>query len=911
MRVTMHILEDLRTSLSGRYTIERELGAGGMATVYLAQDVKHDRKVALKVLRPELAAVIGAERFLAEIKTTANLQHPHILPLFDSGVADSSLFYVMPFIEGETVRDRLTRETQLPIADALRIAGEIAAALDYAHRRGVIHRDIKPENILLHDGSALVADFGIALAASKAGGTRMTETGMSLGTPHYMSPEQAMGERTIDARSDVYALGAVTYEMLLGEPPFTGPTAQSIVAKVISEKPARLTTRRDRIPAQVENAVLTALEKLPADRFASAAEFATALTNSGFVPTAKSGEAYGGGAVRRIASDVRSLSAFAIFGIVVAALAVITTRALTKTTAAVVPLRRLSAALPDSSPLDFFGPSLYGEGQPALAISRDGRRLAYVGRHNGTTLLFVRGLDEALVHPLAGTEGALQPFFSPDGEWIGFFAGEELKKIAVSGGAPVVLGRVSGPRGGVWTTDGRILVSNQESNVGTNLKWMPASGGSLTPVRGCSTTFYWPSLLPGERWVVGSSGERRLLLCSLDDARLFALGTNGTVRPDSVHPADLIGGSYPRYSLSGHLLYLVGNTLTALPFDPERLRVLGPPVPVMQSVRRESWDGAAQYAFADDGTLVFAPGADAGKGVFVRVDRTGRIADTLAVPVGDYFNIYMSPTGKRVAFSTYLPSGQQLVSLFDVERGLVRELPTNEETRFASWWPDGDDAIVHLGFGPGSFAWGSEASKAAARGGGSWRISFDGAGSRDSLLPPGLHIQEVSRDLKYFGVRKYGESPGVLLVTADRKQQQFLQADAGWPVFSPDSRWLAFASPAGLKISAVPPKGGLQTVGPASADEPEWSPRGDELYYRDGNRWMVMSVSAAGPGLTVGNPRLLFTGRFLNVRSKSYDVGPDGRFLLLLGPPEQTVDHLEVVTGFFTELQRRAPAGKK
>jgi eukaryotic-like serine/threonine-protein kinase len=233
-------LDRLAAALADRYRIERELGAGGMATVYLAHDLKHDRKVAVKVLRPELAAVIGAERFLSEIKTTANLQHPHILPLFDSGAADSFLFYVMPFIEGESLRDRLNREKQLPITDAVRIATEVASALDYAHRHNVIHRDIKPENVLLHDGQALVADFGIALAASKAGGSRMTETGLSLGTPHYMSPEQAMGQREITPRSDVYALGAMTYEMLLGEPPFTGPTAQSIVAKVMTEKPARL-----------------------------------------------------------------------------------------------------------------------------------------------------------------------------------------------------------------------------------------------------------------------------------------------------------------------------------------------------------------------------------------------------------------------------------------------------------------------------------------------------------------------------------------------------------------------------------------------------------------------------------------------------------------------------------------------
>ncbi|HEY6948075.1 MAG TPA: serine/threonine-protein kinase, partial [Gemmatimonadales bacterium] len=280
------LLDRLQSALSDRYRLEREIGAGGMATVYLAQDVRHDRRVALKVLRPELAAVIGAERFLAEIKLTANLQHPHILPLFDSGAADGYLFYVMPFVQGETLRDRMNREKQLPVPEAVRITIEVASALDYAHRHGVVHRDIKPENILLHDGSALVADFGIALAASKASGTRMTETGMSLGTPHYMSPEQAMGEREITPRSDVYALGAVLYEMLTAEPPFTGATAQAVVARVVTESPRPLIPQRHTIPPHVEAAVLTALEKLPADRFATAADFAEALKNTSYTSTA-------------------------------------------------------------------------------------------------------------------------------------------------------------------------------------------------------------------------------------------------------------------------------------------------------------------------------------------------------------------------------------------------------------------------------------------------------------------------------------------------------------------------------------------------------------------------------------------------------------------------------------------------
>src|SRR5258707_1046324 len=267
----------LSSALADRYRLERQLGAGGMATVYLAHDIKHDRHVALKVLKPELAAVLGAERFVVEIKTTAALQHPHILPLFDSGTADGFLYYVMPYIEGETLRTKLDRETQLGIEEAVRITREVADALDYAHRHGVIHRDIKPENILLHDGRPMVADFGIALALSAAAGGRMTETGLSLGTPHYMSPEQATAEKELSNRSDIYSLGCVLYEMLTGNPPHTGASAQQIIMKIVTEEAAPVTKLRKSVPPNVAAAVSKSLEKLPADRFANAAEFGAAL----------------------------------------------------------------------------------------------------------------------------------------------------------------------------------------------------------------------------------------------------------------------------------------------------------------------------------------------------------------------------------------------------------------------------------------------------------------------------------------------------------------------------------------------------------------------------------------------------------------------------------------------------------
>jgi serine/threonine-protein kinase len=270
----------IAAALADRYRIERELGQGGMATVYLAQDLKHDRKVAVKVLKPELAAVLGAERFLAEIKVTANLQHPNLLPLFDSGAADGFLYYVMPYVEGETLRSRLDRESQLPVDETIRLVTLMAGALDYAHGRGVIHRDLKPENILLQAGQPVIADFGIALAVAQAGGSRVTETGLSLGTPHYMSPEQAAGERDLDARSDQYALGAVAYEMLSGEPPHTGPTAQAIIARLMTEKPRSLRATRPNISPTLDAAVQRALAKAPADRFRSCGEFARVASDT-------------------------------------------------------------------------------------------------------------------------------------------------------------------------------------------------------------------------------------------------------------------------------------------------------------------------------------------------------------------------------------------------------------------------------------------------------------------------------------------------------------------------------------------------------------------------------------------------------------------------------------------------------
>ena len=410
----------LNAALQGRYAIERELGEGGMATVYLADDLKHERKAALKVLKPELAAVVGAERFLAEIKTTADLQHPHILPLFDSGEAHSFLFYVMPHVQGESLRERIDREKQLGVDDVLAITQKVAGALDYAHGNGVVHRDIKPGNILLSEqGEPLVADFGIALAVAQAGAGRITETGLSLGTPHYMSPEQATGDRDVDPRSDVYALGCVLCEMLAGQPPFSATTAQAVLVKILTTDAPSITSERRTVPPHVGHALAKALEKLPADRFASAAEFATALSDEGFTYRARTratAEVTAATLLRPGAwswlRDPRSLVA-------ALAIALAAWGWLRPTHEPGVPTR---AAVT--------GVDMTGDRGWRLAISHDGSSIPKVEEGS----IHIRPASDPEWRQVPNTEGSGDPTFSPDGQWVAFDDGGRISKVSISGG---------------------------------------------------------------------------------------------------------------------------------------------------------------------------------------------------------------------------------------------------------------------------------------------------------------------------------------------------------------------------------------------------------------------------------------------------------------------------------------------
>ncbi|MFN8980579.1 MAG: protein kinase domain-containing protein, partial [Gemmatimonadaceae bacterium] len=497
----------LRAALSDRYRVDRELGAGGMATVYLAHDLKHERDVAIKVLHPDLGAALGAERFLSEIKTTARLQHPHILPLLDSGAADGLMYYVMPYVRGETLRARLERETQLPIADAVRIATEVAEALQAAHALGIVHRDITPENILLQDGHALVADFGIALAVQTAGGQRMTQTGLSLGTPQYMSPEQAMGERTIDARSDIYALGAVTYEMLTGEPPFTGASVQAIVARILSEKPTAITTFRDMVSPSVERAVLSALAKLPADRPATAALFANALapseTSAPAVPPVAVPRA-GGSRRARVAATIAVVGAIGAGG-----------------------WWSGRATAPEAARWARFTQLTDASGvETSPAIAPDGESFAYASDARGSMDIYVQRVGGRAVQRVAGdsTVDETFPAWSADGRrlafarrddgvWVMESGGENARRVSAVGTMPA------------WSPDGtQLAFGSTEVQNPYNLEdgdvWIAAvSGGTprRVPITGVQRA-YQPSWSPsGERiaFFTNNGGRRDIATVSV------------------------------------------------------------------------------------------------------------------------------------------------------------------------------------------------------------------------------------------------------------------------------------------------------------------------------------------------------------------------------------------------------------
>ena len=885
----------LGAALAGRYRIERELGQGGMATVYLAHDLKHHRKVAVKVLKPELAAVLGAERFVVEIKTTAALQHPHILPLFDSGEADGFLYYVMPFIDGETLRSRLDRETQVGVDEAVRIARDVADALDYAHRHGVIHRDIKPENILLHDGRPVVADFGIALAVSAAAGGRMTETGLSLGTPHYMSPEQATADKDISARSDVYSLASVLYEMLAGQPPHLGGSAQQIIMKIIAEPVEPVTRYRKAVPPNVAAALAMALEKLPADRFDTARRFADALGNPAFTTP---GTAGGGDTVRPRGWHRYAAAIVATLGVVTIASFAVAVRSRQQTQDA--PVSRIGLGLPASM-------GLRAPGGTRLAWAADGRSFLYVGPGNGGTQLWRRSLDALEPAPVPGTDGASSPFLSPDGTRIGYITLNpfEIRLVSPAGGGSMRLvgGDAVSGGGAAWGEDGFIYFDGL-----TTLSRVRPDGSGRELVYALDSLqrevgVAWPEILPKGRGVlfrvrhVGDAiGDFRIMVTDLRTKKTKSL----------------VQGLVARYSPDGHLLYVTADgSLMASRFDLDRLEMVGSPVPLWRGVGIGPF-GVVDVAISSTGSLLYTIDDQSTIAEPTWLTRAG-VATAMDAqwPDGLAYSVALAPDGSQVAVEFINVKSNTSVPDIWIKRlngGPLSRL-TYEGTNNLrpSWSRDGRD-VLFLSNRSGSLAL--------------YRQRADGSAPARKIAsdPRGLGEGLESRDGQWLVLRSADDvccdilamklgvdsTPKPLVATSFRERS---------PSLSPDGKWLAYASDETGRFEVfVRPFPDAQTakwqVSTGGGTSPHWSAQGNELFYLDGTNTMQSAHVTSTPTFGILSTERLFSasGYFVSPWAQAYDVTPDAqRFLMLrVGSASGVVPvSLVLVENFLTDLRQR------
>jgi serine/threonine protein kinase len=885
------------------YTVERELGSGGAATVYLAHDQKHDRKVAIKILHTELAAVLGAERFLQEIRVTANLQHPHILGLIDSGVFGDDAgelagrpYYVMPYVEGESLRQLLEREQQLPIPDAVRIATEVASALDYAHRHGVIHRDIKPENILLHDGTAIVADFGIALAVTQPGDSRMTRTGLALGTDSYMSPEQGMGERTVTARSDIYSLGVVTYEMLAGERPFTGPTVHAIMAKIMTEDPRPLATVRRNVPPNVDAAISHALERVPADRFASAHEFAEALNNPSFTVSATSAS--------RRANATSGRERWVLYGaggivaLLLAALLWTTTRP-----ADSKPVLRYNLAL-DSVEAMAPGGSYAGR----LALSPDGSLLAYIG--GPRTQLLLRPRNQLHATAVPGTESANTPFFSPDGNYVGIL-GEGKVQIAPINGGPLinVSDTMTGVAGASWGRDGFIYVDGEgpsglvrvEAKPGQKPKWFT----TLDSVKG-EFDHLWPDVLPNGKGLVfsvvykdknGVEGRRRS-------------GIAVAEIPSGKHHVIVDDGMYARYASSGHLIYVTSNrALMLVPFDQNSMKVTGDPIVLLEGMRLGDI-GSADLAVSDAGTLVYGTGAGEGKQEFVWVTRDGKAQTVDPSWQGYFWTPSLSPDGKQLAVAMPDCCGNTDIWVKQLDRGPIIKVSLEpSDDRYPTWAQDGRSVMFTSNAAPGSFdLWIKRAD-----GSGQAVRQFHGKRSMPNAhwSPDGKWLIFMTPNGANGSSDIFGIRPGVDTAPLPLVSSRFTEAA---PTLSPDGRFLAYTSneTGDYEIYVVPfPNTGAAkwAVSTRGGVEPAWSHSGKELFYRDGSSNLVAVEVKTTPTFSLGQSTVLFPigGYRSRTLDPEYAVSPDDRrFLMIRRFVPNAPDKLIVVENWFEELKSKS-----
>ena len=823
-----------------------------MATVYLAEDLKHERKVAIKVLKPELAAVLGADRFVQEIKTTAALSHPHILPLFDSGEADGQLYYVMPYIEGETLREKLDREAQLGVDEAVRITTEVADALDYAHRHGVIHRDIKPENILLHDGRPMVMDFGIALAVSAAAGGRMTETGLSLGTPHYMSPEQATADKDITARSDIYSLASVLYEMLTGEPPHMGNSAQQIIMKIVTEEAAPVTKLRKTVPANVAAALAQALEKLPADRFDSAKAFAEALTNPAFTGAAITGAVPA--AARR-----RQWLMWAPAAVAVAAVAVAAWSLTRQPVVAAGQTLRFDLA-------DIDG------GSDLVAISPDGRTVLYTVTESGANHAYLRSLDSTDARALPYSGSATEGTFSPDGKSVAIANDrQQVVIVPLDGGRSREVVKTTEPAGMTWAP-GRGLVLGMPAFSSTvwGLSLVPLAGDSIHVLTHPKpeAMHHFPQVLADGHTVLyldiamehRSGGYRAQLGVGDLAANTW---TNTGFGLDAI-----VGVS------DGVLVYRDGQSLKAVRFDPKRHRPVGKPV-LVPGVPAS----IVRALMARNGTMAMTLMSGAYRIELVDDHGVGTplLPDTVSALTPRF-----SPDGTRLALS--YPGSAFPVEVMDVATRTITGLRFNGSARSLAWSPDGRRVYrANLG--------GSVASVPAD--GSDGEVDYTSSIGSGNSAP--IASVAASPDGKTLMLGTGYGTVGFNLMTralhGDTTLRPFVAttANEGMPRFSLDGKWVAYGSDetGGFEVYVrpFPGPGPKLKISQDGGDQPVWASN-DRLYYLSGDSVDMVRLA---PGGADGVPRIVerrtvFHADFYHGsggEGADYDVTPDGKHFVI------------------------------
>ena len=873
----------------GPYEIVAPLGAGGMGEVYRARDTRLDRTVAIKILPAQFSSdPVRKQRFEREAKTISSLNHPNICTMHDIGSQDGVDYLVMECVEGETLAKRLEKGP-LPLDQVLKYGAQIADALDKAHRAGIVHRDLKPGNIMLTASGAKLLDFGLAKpAAPLVSGVTLTaavstspvtQEGTIVGTFQYMSPEQVEGKE-LDGRSDIFSLGAVLYEMVTGKRAFEGKSQLSMASAILEKEPAPISSIKPMTPPGLDHAVKKCLAKHADERWQSASDLASELKW-----IAEGGIGSGSGLVMAQRSRTRRITA-GLAVLAVGALALAGWMLWRSRASGEKVVVRLTVELPTNQPVV--------TSASAIALSPDGRRIVFVVLQGGNSQLAVRDLSSFEVKLIAGTEGAAAPFFSPDGEWLGFFAGGKLKKILVSGGTAIVLASVQNFSGGTWLRDGTIVYTPDWSG---GMHRVPASGGKpelLTPPEpGKEQDWQWlPEGLPsGDILFTRKTGE------GAEESSVAALSMKTGKWTSLVDKA-----ADAHYSPSGHILYVSHGAILAVPFDEKQLKVTGSPLPVLQGVRTSGGE-RAQFAMAQNGTLAYIPGAAAGNhNTVVSVDRTGK-ESALAAPPQAYEDLALSPDGKQLAM-TIVGEQQWSVWIYDLPQKTLNRLTFEGDNRDPLWSADGKRVIY--------------SSSRNGRKSLFWK-PVNGPGDEEELLTVASQpfADSVSKDGRYLAYNILGArgSAGYYLLPlqGERKPQLlFAEPSSGTSIaaISPDGKWIAYASAESgrqeVYVRRFGPGAGKWQVSTEGAYQPSWSADSRELFYRSSSDRMFSVTVSPGNDFMASSPRPLFQFPCVS-GGHDYALTPDGQHLICIQQPqsEWTATQVNVVLNWAAELAKK------